>query len=350
MDKHFGLNAYKARYLVDKPHCGMRLDRFLQIYLREFSRETIKEKIKNGEVTIKERSGSIRASTKIKQSDIIEMVIYKTEHEDEYWSNKKLDISAKPEILFEDDNLIVISKPPFMAAHPTGRHLFYCATVYFESIYKHTIHPIHRLDRETSGILLLAKNSSTAKNLGYLFENEKVFKCYFFISLVDTQAFKGEDFIADERLGQESGLDRMTIRHYRQDSKQGKKALTKFYILMRDQKYVVGLAFPKTGRQHQIRVHALAHGLPLLGDKLYLGGIGVFQRFKERKATEEDHRLLEIPRHALHATAIKIAYGKIGFFRCNLPMDLKKWLKNKTKFDIKKLQKKMDDKIKMNFQ
>ena len=79
---------------------------------------------------------------------------------------KKLVLPVRPKIIFEDDRLIVISKPPFMSVHPTGRHLFNCATVYFESLLNQTIHPVHRLDRETSGVLLLAKNSSVAKLLG----------------------------------------------------------------------------------------------------------------------------------------------------------------------------------------
>ena len=350
LNKHFGLTAYKARYLVDKEQSGMRLDQFLQIYLQEFSREAIKEKIKNGDVLIENRQGIPKSACRIYHKQIIEMTIHNTRHEDEYWNGEKLTLPAKPDILFEDDNLIVIAKPPFMSAHPTGRHLFYCATVYFESIHHQTIHPIHRLDRETSGILLLGKNPSVARLLGNFFETGRVLKCYFFIASFNSNSPRERVFMAEERLEQtETGIDRMCMKHHPVNSSKGKKASTKFIVLMQNQTHAVGLAFPKTGRQHQIRVHAMLHGLPLLGDKLYLGGFSAFQRFKDVKATIEDHQLMEMPRQALHAIALKIAYQKKDFFRCPIPNDLTKWISEKTNFNIKELEKKIDETITEEF-
>ena len=108
-------------------------------------------------------------------------------------------------------------------------------------------------------------------------------------------------FTANERLEQVStGLERMCMRYHPANSLKGKYASTKFIILMQNQTHALGLAFPKTGRQHQIRVHAMIHGFPLIGDKLYLGGFPIFQRFKDIQATIFDHQLMEIlDRHSM---------------------------------------------------
>src|SRR5690606_30958364 len=114
-----------------------------------------------------------------------------------------------------------------------------------------------------------------------------------------------------------------------EDAESGKESETYFELLLEKDNYVLAMAFPKTGRQHQIRVHAAENGYPLLGEKLYNGDPGVFMRFKDHEATPEDHELLEIPRHALHATALKLTYPKqeLACFIAPLPEDLAIWLK-----------------------
>ncbi len=342
--KKFDRDKYTARYLVDEEHHNMRLDQYLQIYLESFSRQAVKKKIKDGEIKIQGRPGVHRPSTRLHFKDIVELVTHKTEHEDEWWNGEKLELQLDPEIVYQDDDLLVISKPPFMSTHPTGKHLFNCATVYFESIYQKTIHSIHRLDRETSGILMLGRNPDFTKIMTDHFENDLVKKCYFFIAKIDPENFEGDEFVAKERLGaSEGGLKRVYINNFPEDSFEGKHAETKFKLLHKEGEYAIGLAFPVTGRQHQIRVHAMVHGLPLVGDKLYLGSFKMFQRFKDVIATKEDHDLMEIPRHALHAIALKIPFkGSEKIFISHIPVDLKEWISNKLTVDIGQLE----DKIK----
>ena len=165
-------------------------------------------------------------------------------------------------------------------------------------------------------------------------------KCYLFIAQ-KTSLYKGEkQFEAKERMASpEDGLKRVYVETYPENSKEGKHAHTKFIILEDFQQYVIGLAFPQTGRQHQIRVHAKAHGLPLLGDKLYLGNYEMFQRFKDGYATDEDHDLMQLPRHALHAIALKIPYLKEDkIFRSHIPKDFKDWLLKNSPVDIEALE------------
>ncbi|WP_372655771.1 RluA family pseudouridine synthase [Halobacteriovorax sp.] len=346
IDKTFESNKYTAVYLVEEEHDGMRLDQYLQTYLASWSREQVKKKISQGDISIKDRPGKHRASTKIYTRDIITLITNKTEHEDEYWNGELLELQTEPEILFEDEDLIIISKPPYMSTHPTGKHLFNCATVFFESKYKKTCHSIHRLDRETSGALMLAKNPKCAQVMTEGFEKDLVRKCYFFIAY--NREWNGEySFEDNHRLGaSEEGLKRIYINHFPKESTDGKSARTLFEVVHVEGDYVLGLAFPITGRQHQIRVHAMINGLPLVGDKLYLGNFKMFQRFKDNIATKEDHDLMEISRHALHAIALRAPYkGEEKIFSSKIPNDLKKWISSKMTIDLVELQERLESKI-----
>jgi 23S rRNA-/tRNA-specific pseudouridylate synthase len=209
--------------------------------------------------------------------------------------------------------------------------------------YKQTIHSLHRIDRETSGILMLGKNSQIAQKMMNSFEDDHVKKCYLFISKKNGDYDGKKKFSAHERLASpDDGLKRVYVQSYPENSKEGKHAHTNFVILEEFNEYLIGLAFPQTGRQHQIRVHAKAHGLPLIGDKLYLGSYEMFQRFKDGFATKDDHDLMELPRHALHAIALKIPYkGSDHTFRSRIPGDFKTWIFKNSSIDIEALEKKI---------
>ena len=327
--KKFTDTSFEVCYEVHSPQDGMRLDQYLQNYFPSFSRQQIKEKIKAGEVIIKDRPGKHKPNTKVYEKEQVIAFVHKTSHEDEWWNGEKIELE-KLVIEYENDELFAITKPPYMSTHPTGKHLFNCATVHLEARTMKTVHSIHRLDRETSGILLLAKHPKAAQTYTQCFENNEVSKCYFFIGVnVDNIEIK-DSFTANERLdtGGE-GLKRVIIGHHPEDSDIGKVAQTHFQIIHRQDKYILGLAFPVTGRQHQIRVHALAHGFPLLGDKIYYGSYEMFQSFKDNYASKVDHDFLQLTRHALHATAINIPFhGERKTFFSSLPNDLMTWIKD----------------------
>ncbi len=343
ISKAYRADIFEVKHLVDEEHEGLRLDQFLGLYLDSFSRETIKKKIKDKEISIVGRPGTHKPSSVLHHKDEVVIKFFKSKYEDEYWRGEKLDLETVPEIVFEDKDLLVISKPAFMSTHPSGRHVFNCATVFFEMKYEQTIHSLHRIDRETSGILMLGKNPKMANDMMVHFENDEVKKCYLFIARKNELFLNQNEFIANERMGSpDEGLKRIVVESYPEKSLEGKQARTFFYILENLSEYVIGIACPQTGRQHQIRVHALAHGIPLVGDKLYLGSYEMFQRFKDQLASAEDFDSMELPRHALHAIALKIPYkGVEKLFMTKIPNDLKVWIKERTNLSIEALEEKI---------
>lgn len=332
IEKSFSTEKYVVTHPVEKEQDGWRLDQFVQKCMPTLSRQFLKKKIEKGEVTISGRKSPHKPSVKVHHGEKVTITTYNDGMiEEEYWYGVPVPKNEKPTIIFEDEELLVINKPPYMITHPAGRNLFYCATVFFETIYKKTIHSIHRLDRETSGILLLGKNPRVSQRVATLFENDLVRKCYFFIAHKNPGATPFP-FTAKERMDREEGtIPRGMMSWYPEDSEKGKESETHFDVLLEKDNYVLALAFPLTGRQHQIRVHASLHGYPLLGDKLYNGDPGVFMRFKDHVATDEDHEKMQIPRQALHAVAIRLTYPteEMNHFIAPLPRDLSDWIEKK---------------------
>lgn len=335
IEKSFTTERYIASYPVNTEQDGWRLDQFVMKCMPTLSRQFLKKKIEKGEVEISGRKPPHKASVKVHAGERVTVTTHNDGSiEDELWRGKPVPKDMKPEILFEDAGLLVINKPPFMITHPAGKNLFYCATVYFETIYKKTIHSIHRLDRETTGILMLGKDPKTTNRLATLFEEDKIRKCYFLIAHKKPGAL-AFPFTAKQRMGRnENAVPEGMIFAYPENSEEGKDAETHFELLMEKNDFVLALAFPVSGRQHQIRVHAAENGYPLLGDKLYNGDSSVFMRFKDNEATDEDHDHMQIPRQALHAVALKVPYPKENsHYIAPMPKDLSDWLKSHLDID-----------------
>jgi RluA family pseudouridine synthase len=349
IEKSFTTERYVVSYPVCTEHDNLRLDQFVMTQMPTLSRQFLKKKIEKGEVVISGRKPPHKSSVKVHTGDRITVTTHNDGMiEDEFWHGEVVPRDQEPTIIFEDSGLLVINKPPFMITHPAGKNLFYCATVFYETIYKHTMHSIHRLDRETSGILMLGKNPKASQKVSLLFEEEKVRKCYFLIAHKKTNA-KTFPFTAKDRLGRdESAIPRGMISAYSETSDEGKDAETHFELLLEKDNYVLVLAFPLSGRQHQIRVHAACNGYPLLGDKLYNGDASVFMRFKDFTATEDDHDKMQIPRQALHAVALKLTYPQEDMTRfiAPLPLDLTQWIENTLHFSISDIENLIRERLK----
>lgn len=349
IEKSFTTEKYVVSYPVLSEHDNLRLDQFVMTCMPTLSRQFLKKKIDKGEVVISGRKPPHKPSVKVHYGEKVTVTTHNDGMiEDELWHGVPVPRDQAPTIVFEDAGLLVINKPPFMITHPAGKNLFYCATVWFETIYKHTIHSIHRLDRETTGILMLGKNPKTTQKLALQFEEDKVKKCYFLIAHKKENATQFP-FTATERLGRnEEAIPQGMIYAYPENSEEGKEAETRFELLFEKDNYVLALAFPLTGRQHQIRVHAATHGYPLLGDKLYNGDPSIFMRFKDHSATDDDHEKMQIPRQALHAAALKLNYpeDKKTHFLAPLPLDLSDWLSKNLNIQHEEVEKLIEEKVK----
>jgi 23S rRNA pseudouridine1911/1915/1917 synthase len=272
---------------------GQRLDVFVQHELRRTSRTRAQRIVEKGAFDLKGRR--LRSNDRVREGDRI--VLWREPFEG--------DEEQPPlPILFEDEHLLVIDKPPLVAVHPTARY------------HKHTVierlrsdRPdefltlVHRLDRETSGILLIARTGEAERAFKRLLEDRTLgrgeraefTKSYLCI----TRGVPPNGFIdLPLELDAENPL-RVKMRVAAPGT--GLEARTEIEVLEARGGYALVRAGLHTGRQHQIRIHLSALGFPVVGDKLYGPDERLLARAADGELTPEDLVTLELPRHALHA-------------------------------------------------
>jgi 23S rRNA pseudouridine1911/1915/1917 synthase len=222
------------------------------------------------------------------------------------------------DIIHEDTDLLVVHKPADLVCHPTKgdeySSLISRARIYLKS----NPHLIHRLDRETSGLVLIAKNAAAARDLGKIWETRAVRKEYLAIVHGHVAAERG---IIDAPLGKDE-TSRVVIQDcVRAD---GTPSQTGFSVEKRFAAGMNGNSFagrpfsllrlhPLTGRKHQIRIHLAHLGHPIVGDKLYGGDPDLYLALVEKRLTEEQRARLILPHHALHASRLQFAWCGINY-------------------------------------
>jgi 23S rRNA pseudouridine1911/1915/1917 synthase len=213
------------------------------------------------------------------------------------------------EIISEDAELLVINKPAGLVCHPTKgdewSSLISRARLYLGA--DSTPRLVNRLDRETSGIVLIAKNSGIAGQLGKLWEKRTVAKEY--LTIVHGTVAGGADPLTPLAISFALGKDeasQIAIKDcVRPD---GAAARTEYCVerhFHRDGlNFTLLRVWPKTGRKHQIRIHLAAIGHSIVGDKLYGGDEDLYLALVQDRLTEEQRRKLILPNHALHASSV----------------------------------------------
>ena len=203
-------------------------------------------------------------------------------------------------ILYEDENVKVLDKPAGINCNDFEKR-------------------VHRLDKDTSGIFLVAKNDKSLAFLQKQFKEGKVVKKY--VALV-VGNIKNQEGMIETLIGR-SPKDRRKQRVYlsgEPNSQEKRKAMTGYKVLEKFKNYSLIEVAPKTGRKHQIRTHFAYLGYPIAGDKLY--------GFKNQPCPKD------LKRQFLHANYLKIKLpNEIKGFKSDLPEDLKKVLKNLTIYD-----------------
>ncbi len=263
-------NHYLVRYTVTHAQSGIRLDRFLMPRYKKRSREQIKKAIDSGAITIERLGGrhlnlgKIKPSTPLLKGDVVNVLSTRS---------KEPDVNFNYQILFEDQDLIVINKPPNLPVHPAGRYFFNTLLIHLktkgftsENNSEKDYYLVHRIDKETSGVLLLAKTREACNHLTAQFRNRETDKYY--LAIVRGSPEK-ETFDVSDAIGKKKGSSIGLKMYSVPESEGGLSALTHFEKIETRGNYTLLACFPRTGRQHQIRVHADLAGLPLVGDKFY---------------------------------------------------------------------------------
>ena len=277
---------------VPPESAGMRLDLFVQTQLKRTSRTRTQ--------TIVKRSAFDPAGNKLAANDRVfaeQRVLLWREPWDE------LAVPTNLPVIYEDEHLFAISKPAGVPVHPTARyHRNTVVKLLAVTRQGEYFTLAHRLDRETSGVLLLAKTREADRGIKKQLEKRTtVDKRY----LAITWGAPNEDALRVDLPLELDEASRLRVRMRVAPAGSGLTAATGFTVLRRsrrgDRDYALVQCDLETGRQHQIRVHLAAIGCPIVGDKLYGPDPEIFARGADQTLTEDDRTALELERHALHA-------------------------------------------------
>ena len=281
------------KYIVKTEQAGKRLDVFVTFISENLSRMTAKRLIEEGNIQVNSKSSKV--SYKVQDGDIIE--INKPEA-------KQLDLKAQNipvEVIYEDSDIIVVNKPKGLVVHPANGNWDGTLVNAIMAICKDSLSGIggevrpgivHRLDKDTSGILIIAKNDKAHINMSNEIKDRQVKKEY--IALVRGIVAENEATI-NMPIGR-SNKDRKKMAVV----KNGKEAITHFKVIKRFDKYTLLGVKIDTGRTHQIRVHLSEIGHPVVGDEVYSNGkneFGVHGQLLHAKSLDFKHPITGIDMH-----------------------------------------------------
>jgi 23S rRNA pseudouridine1911/1915/1917 synthase len=221
-------------------------------------------------------------------------------------------------VLHEDDQLLVVDKPAQVVCHPSkagpASSLVGAARIHTGL---DTVHLIFRLDRETSGVIVLAKTAAMASRLQKAVERRRIGKSYLAILTGKLAA----PAAVDQPLGDDIGSQVFIKTAVTAD---GRPSLTRFTPLSVGPGFTLAQVAPETGRKHQIRAHAQWLGHSLVGDKIYGPDERLYLEFIEHGWTAALAAQLLLPRHALHCGEIDLQAAGLDFaFKAPLPSDLR---------------------------
>ena len=329
MFEHFRLN-------VDPGQTPMRVDKFMATHLEDTSRHRVQCAIKEGYVRVGDKIA--KANLIVRPGDVIRfMMPYRRRGTEILPEDIPLDI------VYEDNDLLVVNKPAGMVVHPG--HGNYNGTLINALAFHLGIDPstqpkdqedermgilVHRIDKDTSGLLVVAKNDETQMNLAKQFFEHSIERLY--VAVVWGNIKEDEGTI-DGAIGRDPN-DRLRFKVYPEDDERAKHAVTHFKVLERFGYVTVVQCRLETGRTHQIRVHMSHIGHPLFNDERY-GGADIKKGTIYAKYRQFIQNCFELcPRQALHAKTLGFVHPstkEIMRFDSKIPEDMEsmiaKWRK-----------------------
>ena len=301
------LRVRASDFQTRRDELEIRLDHFLTRYLPWRSRNQVQDLIReghllvdaatpdhprgNGELKVERRPGR-----RLHDGSLVVIVI-----PEEHRLPVTSQFPDELEVLWEDEDALAVDKPPMLTVHPAGRHL---TGTLIQKVHAHygarelprSARPrlCHRLDRETSGVILIGKHPRAHSTLMLQFENRQVEKEYLAI-------VQGSPTLDGGMVDSDIGPARASSIGIKMTTcADGLESRTDWSVVSRHPGCTLVSCRPYTGRQHQIRVHMESIGHPLVGDKLYGPDEQYFQKAADGTLTDEDLAALELPRQALH--------------------------------------------------
>ena len=238
-------------------------------------------------------------------------------------------------IIFEDDDIVVVNKPGWFVCHPSKRGPWSSLVgATRELLGLDTIFLVGRLDRETSGVVLMAKNQAAGRIWQKALEQKQVKRTY--LAIVEgelNEEVQVAGFVGNDPDSKVFVKQRVTAK-----SRTSKKADTRFFPLYCAEGYTFVSVVTKTGRKHQIRLHAQSIGFPLVGEKLYGHDESYYLNFCESGWNSSWMDELGMDRQALHAR--RFGYlDKDEIFEAEIPSDLMSFLENRMNFQPNEMEK-----------
>jgi 23S rRNA pseudouridine1911/1915/1917 synthase len=296
LDEDGNPRIVERRFVVEEEAGGLRLDHYLKRKIPRLSRTKVQSVIR----TIVDRSsgGPLKPHSPVV---VGEEIVLRREAQAEPPCPRTFGV------LYEDDHMMVVDKPAGLPMHASARFYFNTLTrVLSERYPDRALQICHRLDRETSGVVVVGRGKEATVRLKAQFADKRVDKTY--LAIVEgAPSLRPEGEVIDLPLGLVTDPDalisiRMEVRP------DGLPSRTRVTVLERRGELCLVRCEPITGRQHQIRAHLAAIGHPIVGDKLYAHGDEAFAAFCDTGMTDELLARFRLPRQALHAASIRLRH------------------------------------------
>ena len=310
---------------VDKGQTPVRVDKYLSEHMPGTSRNRIQQAAEAGNILVNEQP--VASNYKVKPLDLVQVML---DHE-------PIDFTIQPEnipleVVYEDKDVLVINKPAGLVVHPGhGNYehtLLNALAYYFQQTQAHLdinnpeIGLVHRIDKDTSGLLLIAKTPEAKTNLGKQFFDHTTERTY---NALVWGTFTEESGTITGALARDT-RDRTIYRIYDlEENPNAKEAITHWRVMERFPYVTLVECRLETGRTHQIRVHMKSIGHPLFADEKY-GGMEILKGLRTQKYSQYIHNCFALcPRQVLHAKTLGFTHPRTGermFFNSPLPADI----------------------------
>lgn len=305
------------KIIITKQQANERIDKFLAKEFFSYSRGEIIKKIKNGEILVNNKA--IKPSYILEEGSVLRFKNFSEEKNNVLVANKEIPLK----ILFEDKNIIVIDKQAGIQVHPSHNEkintIVNVLLNYFPEI--KNVHDdsadgkmrpgiVHRLDKDTSGVMVIARNKKTFNELKKKFKDRSIEKTYVAIC---EGIFNGKEGVIKKPIARSSDYRRQVIAGKNTKTKT-RDAVTNYKVSKEFKNFSLVEVAPKTGRMHQIRIHFAFLGHPIVGDLIYGSS-------KKDKISSK--------RQLLHAKKLKFElFGEKHVFIAPMPRDFKDFLAN----------------------